>query len=289
MRRITLCIGLLAGRALPAQSTPARDAPMVAGMPIMSVFIVAHADDWQLFMGDVAVRQLARGDRTLFIVVSAGDAGRPADYWHAREAGAQASMRAAVALAEKPTTRAVTRFLRIPDGKPDGAGFAATGFQSLQQLERHLVPQLVTIDGATRYADVTDIMRKLRHIVRLETDLGLYVHIHTHDPDLRFNPGDHADHRSVGRIALALGQAMHVPVTLYSGYVNIRRPDNLSATDAARKAYLFVTYDRARMAVNVTFSAYCENPWAHVLYLSRTYAREAPLSESLLFRPLSDF
>jgi hypothetical protein len=92
----------------------------------------------------------------------------------------------------------------------------------------------------------------------------------------------------VGRIALALGQAMHVPVTLYSGYVNIRRPDNLDATDASRKAYLFVSYDRARMAVNTTFSAYCENPWAHVLYLSRTYARPAPLTESWLFRPMSE-
>jgi hypothetical protein len=81
---------------------------------------------------------------------------------------------------------------------------------------------------------------------------------------------------------------MHVPVTLYSGYVNIRRADNLNATDAAHKAWLFVTYDRARMAVNIRFSAYCENPWAHVVYLSRTYARAAPLAESWLFRPISE-
>ncbi len=287
MRRIALCVGLLAGRALPAQSAPASDAPSV-GMPTMSVFIVAHPDDWQLFMGDVAVRHLARDDRALFIVVSAGDAGRPADYWSARESGAAASMRAALALVDKPASRAVTRFLRIPDGKPDGLGFAATGFQSLQQLERHRVPQLMTVDGATRYTSVTDIMRELRQIIRRETDLGLYVHIHTHDPDLQHNPGDHADHRSVGRLSLALGQAMHVPVTLYSGYVNIRRPDNLSATDAARKSYLFVTYDRARMAVNVKYSAYCENPWAHVVYLSRTYARNAPFAESWLFHPMPD-
>lgn len=287
MRRIALCVSLLAAGVLSAQNTPAHDAPMV-GMPTMSVFIVAHPDDWQLFMGDVAVRHLARDDRALFIVVSAGDAGRPADYWHARESGAAASMRAALALADKPASRAVTRFLRIPDGKPDGLGFAATGFQSLQRFERHLLAQLVSIDGAAHYADVTDLMRELRAIVRRETDLGLYVHIHTHDPDLQHNPGDHADHRSVGRIALALGQAMHVPVTLYSGYVNIRRPDNLSATDAARKSYLFVTYDRARMAVNVKYSAYCENPWAHVVYLSRTYARNAPFAESWLFHPMPD-
>jgi LmbE family N-acetylglucosaminyl deacetylase len=273
--RMAFGVSLLLGNALPAQR-----------MPTMSVFIVAHPDDWQLFMGDVAVRHLARDDRALFIVVSAGDAGRDATYWQARESGAVASMRAALALTEKPANRAVTRFLRLPDGKPDGTGFSTTGFQSLQKLERHLVPQLVTIDGATRYADVTDIMRELRAIIRRETNLGLFVHIHTHDPDLPHNPGDHADHRSVGRLALALGEAMHVPVTLYSGYVNIRRPDNLNATDAARKAYLFVTYDRARMAVNVKFSAYCENPWAHVVYLSRTYARPAPLAESWLFQPM---
>ena len=280
--RMVLCVSLLIGRPAPAQRTP------TVGMPTMSVFIVAHPDDWQLFMGDVAVRHLARDDRALFIVVSAGDAGRPANYWQARESGAVASMRAALALTDKPASRTVTRFLRLPDGKPDGVGFAATGFQSLQKFERHLLPQLVSIDGATRYTDVTDIMRELRAIIRRETDLGLYIHVHTHDPDLPHNPGDHADHRSVGRIALALGHAMHVPVTLYSGYVNIRRPDNLSATDASRKAYLFVSYDRARMAVNTTFSAYCENPWAHVLYLSRTYARPALLAESWLFRPMSE-
>jgi LmbE family N-acetylglucosaminyl deacetylase len=285
---MALAVSLLGGGPLTAQHAPVSNAPTV-GMPTMSVFIVAHPDDWQLFMGDVAVRHLARDDRALFLVVSAGDAGRPANYWQARESGAVASMRAALALTDKPTSRAVTRFLRVPDGKPDGAGFAATGFQSLQKLERHLLPQLVTIDGATRYTDVTDIMRELRAIIRRETDLGLYVHIHTHDPDLRYNPGDHADHRSVGRLALALGHAMHVPVTLYSGYVNIRRADNLDATDAAHKAWLFVTYDRARMAVNTKFSAYCENPWAHVVYLSRTYARNAPLADGLLFRPMSEF
>ena len=253
-------------------------------LPTLSVFLVAHPDDWQLFMGDVAVRHLARADRALFIIVSAGDAGRSASYWRARESGALASMRAALALADQPVTHATTKFLRLPDGKPDGVGFSATGFQSLQRLEQRMVPHLLSIDSTTRYANVREVIQALRTIVQREQRLGMYVHLHTHDPDRQHNPGDHADHRSVGRLALALAESMRVPVTLYSGYVNIRRPDNLSATDAARKAYLFVAYDRARMAVKVTFSAYCENPWAHVVYLSRSYARTAPRQDGLLFR-----
>jgi LmbE family N-acetylglucosaminyl deacetylase len=258
------------------------------GPPTLSVFIAAHPDDWQLFMGDVAIRRLESDDKVLFIVMTAGDAGRPAVYWQARESGALASMRAALALVNKPPSRAVTQFLRLPDGKPDGVGFAATGFQSLQKLERRLVTPIVTVDRATRFGAVTDIVNTLRALIRRETELGLNVHLHTHDPDPQYNAFDHADHRSVGRLALDLGEAMHVPVTLYGGYVNIRRADNLSATDASRKAYLFVSYDRARMAVDVKFSAYCENPWAHVVYLSRTYARPAPLPTGWLFRGLPD-
>lgn len=275
---MTLALGaaVAMARPLPAQRAP-----------VMSVFIVAHPDDWQLFMGDVAVRQLERNDRVLFIIMSAGDAGRPAAYWHAREDGALASMRAALALADKPAGRAVTRFLRLPDGKPDGDGFPATRQQSMQKLERRLLPHLTSLDSTAQFADAGQLVDTLRALVHRETAPGLLVQMHTHDPDIRVNPGDHADHRSVGRLTLALGRAMQVPVTLYAGYVNIRRADNLSATDAARKAHLFVRYDRARMAVTARFSAYCENPWAHVLYLARTYARAAPFPDGLLFKPLT--
>ena len=288
--RVVIATSLpLVAQAAPSQSpqpapTPGQTPASAPRLPTLAVFLVAHPDDWQLFMGDVAVRHLARADRALFIIVSAGDAGRSASYWRARESGALASMRAALALADQPVTHATTKFLRLPDGKPDGAGFSATGFQSLQRLEQRMVPHLLSIDSTTRYANVREVIQALRTIVQGEQRLGMYVHLHTHDPDRQHNPGDHADHRSVGRLALALAESMRVPVTLYSGYVNIRRPDNLSATDAARKAYLFVAYDRARMAVKVTFSAYCENPWAHVVYLSRSYARTAPRQDGLLFR-----
>jgi hypothetical protein len=63
------------------------------------VFLVAHADYWQLFMGDVASRFIRERRPAVFIYTTAGDAGRPAPYWRAREKGALASVRVAAEIA----------------------------------------------------------------------------------------------------------------------------------------------------------------------------------------------
>ena len=60
------------------------------------VFIVAHQDDWQLFMGDIVARQIRAGDSVSFIYLTAGDDGRESLYWQTREHAALRSTRVAI-------------------------------------------------------------------------------------------------------------------------------------------------------------------------------------------------
>src|SRR3954454_18953043 len=60
----------------------------------VSFYIVAHADDWQLFMQPNAYKGLVDADhKVVFIVTTAGDAGNEERYWRAREEGCKSSIR----------------------------------------------------------------------------------------------------------------------------------------------------------------------------------------------------
>ena len=55
----------------------------------LDAFIVAHQDDWQLFMGDVASKGIRNGNHAVFIYLTAGDENRDSAYWEARERDVQ--------------------------------------------------------------------------------------------------------------------------------------------------------------------------------------------------------
>ena len=276
--------------------------------PRLQVFVVAHADDWQLFMGDVVVEALRRGDPVLAVLTNAGDAARGNEFWRTREVAALASVRAAEALAGVPATtplcnsmhvpghewpaaraslvaaathrvrgcrtpRMTTVFLRLPDGKPGGTGYAVHGFASMKKLADSTIGRLDALDSSASYRGIDDLGATVTGIIREHQRLGLTMHIHTSDPDVLANPIDHSDHRVTGQLAIEAARALRVPVTLYSGYSNVRRADNLTPEAAAWKSYCFVAYDRAMMTTHGSWSAYAENAWAHAQYLSRTYAR----------------
>ena len=291
------------------------------------LLVVAHPDDWQLFLGEAVVEALRRGERVVAVVASAGGDDRPQAFWRAREAGAVASMGAALALAtegaalhpsgpppvarcravsvtgprasggprafaaaptlcEAPGGRMATVFLRLPDGRGDGSGFAPTGHQSLSRLEGGRLARLVAVDGRSVYPStgtvgdaVVGVLETLGVSVapRVVGGRSRVVRVWTHDPEVRFNPLDHADHRVVGRVALAVAGRLGAPATVYAGYSNVKRPDNLRAEQAAWKSWLFVAYDRAMLAANGRWSAYAENAWAHAAYLGRSYGRVWPI------------
>src|SRR4029077_15754231 len=60
------------------------------------VFVVAHQDDWQLFMGDVVAKRIRTGHSATFVYLTAGDDGRDSLYWQTRERAARQSTQVAV-------------------------------------------------------------------------------------------------------------------------------------------------------------------------------------------------
>ncbi len=281
------------------------DAPRSGGE--LDAFVVAHPDDWQLFMGDVAAQAIRGRGRTTFIYLTAGDAGRAADYWGAREQGALASLAFGlgvappdaageagrsrftvacvdVAFAGYPVRRCglgaiASYFLRLPDGNLEGQGFEATFNRSLMKLESAEVPALARVDGTGSLATWGNVLEVVRAILRVEIDaIGdseHRVHLHASDPATDFNPRDHADHRATGRLAASIAAEGGFTLSQYAGYSTSEWPSNLTAAQFAEKAGQFMAYDRARVLVNPGWSAYAELPAGYSSWLSRTYIRPA--------------
>lgn len=270
----------------------------------VEVFLVAHEDDWQLFMGDVAWRAIRSGSRTAFIYLTGGDAGRAAPYWEAREAGGLASV--AVALGMAPPDSAggghrpfgiecgdstfarhavrrcqlgssVSYFLRLPDGNLNGEGFPATGRWSLVRFANGVAAPVTTLDGKDAYDSWRELQGVVETILKVEASAahasGAQVRIHMTDPDTAFNPRDHADHRATGNLAAGIAQANQWTPVRYAGYSTAQWPTNLGADRFAEKAALFMAYDRPRVLANPEWSAYAEVPRYYSAWLSRTYIR----------------
>lgn len=292
----SVLLGGCAGR-LPPIAAPA------AGQ--LEAFVVAHPDDWQLFMGDVAVRAIRSSTRTVFVYTTAGDAGRPSPYWLARERGALASVGFALGFSPPDSTGevaagrpaadcadtlvdghsirrcrfggTVSYFLHLPDGNRNGEGFAATGTRSLSQLEAGTASPLAPLQGNGSYTGWQELIAVVTAVLRFEATAanasGAQVRVHASDPDTAFNPRDHADHRATGRLAAAIARAGGWTLSQYAGYSITQWPTNLSAERFAEKAALFMAYDRARVLADPGWSAYAEEPRSYSAWLSRTYVR----------------
>src|SRR5262245_16355491 len=141
----------------------------------VSFYVVAHEDDWQLFMNPSAFKDVTGGAATtVFIHVTAGDdgmgtgtGGRKQPYYLARENGAVTAVRFMVGTDWHPPVDGVSGsvtlnghsiyrvryanvaayFLRLPDGNGSGAGYEGTGFQSLERLANGDIPTISAVDG----------------------------------------------------------------------------------------------------------------------------------------------
>src|SRR5690606_36072551 len=107
--RLAAAYGLLSAAC---ESTSAVAPP--ASPPMVSVFTVAHQDDWQLFMNPAAYRAMDEAhEKAVFIHVTAGDAGRgvsgdPVPYYLAREEGALRAVRFMANAADPTQGRGIT-------------------------------------------------------------------------------------------------------------------------------------------------------------------------------------
>lgn len=253
------------------------------------VFVVAHQDDWQLFMGDVAEERLRVDDAASLVYLTAGDDGRDSTYWRARERAALQSTRAALGTGVNGDSiqcsdvivrghsiercllgRTASYFLRLPDGKRNGTGFARYGNQTMRRLRSGKIADITTVDRSATYSGWKDVVATVGDLIRDSADAR--TTIHTFDPSITINPHDHFDHRAAGLVVTEL----RIPAwekRLYVGYAVGTRASNRSSDAAREKTRLFIAYNDELLRANPKWSAYQEHPGFYSQCMTRTYAR----------------
>jgi LmbE family N-acetylglucosaminyl deacetylase len=263
------------------------------------VFVVAHQDDWQLFMGDVVAKQIAGGDSATFVYLTAGDDGRDSLYWQTRERAALQSTRLAIGVgaADSAAVRCSTMkvlehsirkcviantasyFLRLPDGKRNGAGFARYDFESLRRLRGEKITVITAVDSSATYRGWGDLLATVSVLIGSHSATTDLV-VHTSDPSVAANPHDHFDHRMAGLLVDDLRKRQKWNTRYYVGYALATRAANRSTDQAREKTAIFLAYDKEMMRVNKTWSAYEEHPGFYSECMLRTYARKPRSSGS---------
>jgi LmbE family N-acetylglucosaminyl deacetylase len=261
--------------------------------------VVAHEDDWQLFMGDRVATGLAGGDSTTFVYLTAGDDGRDSLYWRTRERAALQSTRIAIdpsmpalvpscvdTVVRQHTIRACslgnTRsfFLRLPDGRRNGTGFERYGRQSLRKLRSKKISTITAVDRSATYSGWRDLMETVSALIDSNRHEASIM-VHTTDPSVTINPHDHFDHRMAGLLVADVRKSNVWDATYYVGYALATRAANRSTVQAHAKGVIFRAYDAEMIAANKTWSAYAEHPAFYAQCMLRTYFRRAPRSPAL--------
>jgi LmbE family N-acetylglucosaminyl deacetylase len=265
--------------------------PIADSIAEPNAFVVAHQDDWQLFMGDVAAKMLRSGAPVKFVYLTAGDDGRDSLYWRTREGAALRSTRVAGRITAEGSdssecTQVVVRmhsirkcmagtsesyFLRLPDGRRNGGGFTRYDHQSLRRLRAKRIPTISAVDGSAAYQGWEDFASTVDDILGSQSDRRVLVH--TTDPSVAINPHDHFDHRMAGLLILELRKRSSLDVRYYLGYALATRAANRSNDQAREKTAIFLAYDQEMTRVDKSWSAYREHPAFYSDCMLRTYAR----------------
>ncbi len=230
----------------------------------ISFYIVAHADDWQLFMQPNAFKDLvAPGNKTIFIITTAGDAGNEEKYWSAREDGTKSSIRFCLAplttLSESMAARsfnshavhywscnnATCYFLRLPDGGLDGTGFSRYHHQSLTKLREDQISKIIAVDKSTTYNSYSDFETTLEGIILFESAGISTSWINYLNPCTNANPHDHADHYATGKAISKMSIILKTSQALFTGYSVRNNTERLNEEDYFWKAAMLAAYEKA--------------------------------------------
>jgi hypothetical protein len=263
------CLATTAAIGLASSTGRAAHDQDAAATPAIPFYIVAHQDDWQLFMAPNVADDLGpAAGKAVFIHTTAGDAGEAQAYWLAREEGAISSVRFRLApggpleegrgtvvvndhrvffrsVTNPRTDRvAVCYFLRLPDGNPDGRGFPRYGDQSLEKLLAGTIGRIGAVDGSAEYEGREDLCRTIQEIIQKEA-AGRRIAIHYSDPDPSINPGDHSDHRATGQVVQVLPGWERYDRRLYQDYVLAQYPADLAQHDVFWKVGMLAAYEKS--------------------------------------------
>lgn len=299
----TFAAGLLL-LASACASAPTDNASRPPSPPTVSVFAVAHQDDWQLFMNPEAYHAMNEPqEKAVFIHVTAGDAGAgaggsdPVPYYLAREEGALRAVRFMANAADPMMGRgatmysamvergghvvqrhayanAVVYFLRLPDGGiSDGMGGYKPNPESISRLRSGDAATTGTVEHSARYEGWADLLSTLNAIVESEGVAGSGLVFHIADLDEELNPGDHPDHRSVA-FAMEDIAKMRPCASVYRHieYFTRTKPVNLTGED-----YMIDVGTWAATASGLSDN-YAKATWEpdHNAWIGRSYSRVQP-------------
>jgi len=230
----------------------------------VSFYIIAHADDWQLFMYPHVYNDLtAPACKVIFILTTAGDAGMEDKFWRSREEGTKSSVRYCLApfslLSEFGGNRVFTDhpvhywsinnttsyFLRLPDGGLQGNGHDVCNFQCLPKFWSSQINSITSIDDTTTYHNWSSFVSTIESIIHFETGGIGNSWVHYLNPDTTVNPNDHPDHIATGHAIqqVTLIQAMHK--VLFVGYSSCAAGKQLPSSDVFHKSGMFAAYEKA--------------------------------------------
>lgn len=298
---ILMMAALTSACALAPAETPGAGG---ARKPSVSVFTVAHQDDWQLFMNPEAYHAMNEpGEKAVFIHVTAGDAGagaggEPVAYYLAREEGSLRAIRFMANAADPSQGRgfsmdsmrretngkllqryayanAVVYFLRLPDGFIVRNGVFTPHPASLTRLRAGEAASAETIEGGARYEGWADLVATLRTIIRQEDVAGADLRLHIAELDEALNPGDHPDHRAVAS-AMEEVALDHPCARVYRHveYHTREKAPNISGDD------LMIDIGTWAATASGLSDNYAPSTWdgAHNAWIGRSYARLTPPS-----------
>jgi hypothetical protein len=230
----------------------------------ISFYIVAHADDGQLFMQPNIYLDLVASDcKIVFIITTAGDAGMGATYWLAREEGLKSSVRFCLTPSDKlseaegekacnshmvhywSVNNVTCYFLRLPDGGLDGNGFTENHYQSLSKFSAGHIDTITAIDQSTVYHSWLDFYTTLQTIISQESTGLPDVLVNYQNPDASANPHDHPDHIATGQAIQAMPIVATYRQALFTGYSSGQNSENLSPEYLFWKAAMFAAYEKA--------------------------------------------
>lgn len=283
MRSLLLRISLIVGAAVLGS----------ASISQTQVYMVAHQDDWPLFMGHQAWDDMTSNRPSVFIYTTAGDAGMKdggwgtIPYFKAREEAAMSSLRLPASQIEQwfpgETTKSVrinsryitvvthrntvSYFLRLPDGAPDGNGFSGTSYRSLQKFKAGSFSNFKAVDSSATYGKWSDLVNTVKAILQRH---GSGMTVNVHDYDTIYNPNSHSDHLTTGLLAKEASVGLASRLRLWVDYDSSNYEENLLGEQKLDKYAMYGAYIS-------TLSKYTYNfgyDYGHKAWLGRGYFRE---------------
>lgn len=263
--------------------------------------VVAHQDDWQLFMGsDVFTRLRDPLCRVVIVIATAGNGRHPEYHWKSRLSGAVLSL-----------CRALPSWSPYSLGETDAAplpSFFSVAYDTVNHRGKTILQCQVRSEQATRaslymlhiaeplsalraggegavlwppdaapYRSWDEFVETLERILIAEKgEAAGPVPVFTADLDESVNPGDHPDHLLTAQAVCEIAaRSPWLRPVFYSMYANKLKPANLEGRQAADQRAAIYAYGGGYMAAAAGFGETWRTSWEHEypVFRDRQYSR----------------